>query len=85
MSVFFIKIWQHLELTFIALFFAMLIAMPLGVYLTRIKKPAVANTILRITGMIQTIPGLALIALIIVILMFLRAISPFRQPVFFPP
>jgi len=71
MSLIFVKIWEHLELTFISLFFAMLIAMPLGVYLTRIKSSRVSGCILRITAMIQTIPGLALIALIMLTLTLL--------------
>jgi len=83
-SLLLLKIWEHLELTFISLFFAMLIAIPLGVYLTRIKSSRTSALILRVTGMIQTIPGLALIALIVVTLALLRAIFPLPTTGFFP-
>lgn len=84
MSILFVKTWQHLELTFISLFLAMLIAIPLGVYLTRIKTQRIASGILRFTAVIQTVPGLALIALIIVSLSLLRAIFPLPTTGFFP-
>jgi osmoprotectant transport system permease protein len=79
-----VKIWEHLELTFISLFFAMLIAIPLGVYLTRLKNERVANGIMRFTAMIQTVPGLALIALIVVTLALVRAFLPLPTTGFLP-
>ncbi|WP_420421635.1 ABC transporter permease [Simkania sp.] len=84
MNLLFIKIWEHLELTFISLFFAMLIAIPLGIYLTRLKSERVASGIMRLTAMIQTIPGLALIALIVVTLAVMRAILPLPTTGFLP-
>ncbi|QVL57723.1 MAG: ABC transporter permease [Simkaniaceae bacterium] len=67
------KSLEHIELTFISLFIAMLIAIPLGVFLGRSKGRG-ARYILRLVAIIQTIPGLALIALIVVILVALRNI-----------
>lgn len=84
MNLFFIKIWQHLELTFISLFFAMFIAIPLGVYLTRVKNQKIADTLIKIIGAIQTIPGLALIALIVVTLALMRSFLPIPTTGFLP-
>ena len=54
---------QHIELSFIALFFSLLIAVPLGIYLTRRKKTA--ELVIGITSVFQTIPSLALLGLLI--------------------
>ncbi|MEI2465760.1 ABC transporter permease/substrate-binding protein [Niallia taxi] len=54
---------QHIEISFIALFFALIIAVPLGIYLTRKKKAA--EIIIGITSVFQTIPSLALLGLLI--------------------
>lgn len=54
---------QHIEISFIALFFALIIAIPLGIYLTRKKK--VAEIVIGITAVFQTIPSLALLGLLI--------------------
>lgn len=72
MNIIFIKTIEHMELTFLSLFFAMVIAVPLGIYLAR-SNGKIASVLLRLTAMIQTIPGLALIALIIVALAALQA------------
>ncbi|VEF49810.1 glycine betaine/L-proline ABC transporter binding protein [Bacillus freudenreichii] len=57
---------EHIELSFIALFFAVLIAIPLGIFLTRKKKAA--ESIIGITAVLQTIPSLALLGLLIPLL-----------------
>ncbi|MEH7225708.1 osmoprotectant update ABC transporter permease/substrate-binding subunit OpuFB [Bacillus sp. JJ1566] len=54
---------EHVQISFIALFFAVIIAIPLGIYLTRHKK--VAEGIIGITSVIQTIPSLALLGILI--------------------
>src|SRR3954465_92444 len=54
---------QHLEISLIALFFSLIIAIPLGIYLTR--KQRMAEYIIGITGVLQTIPSLALLGLLI--------------------
>ncbi|WP_019155190.1 osmoprotectant update ABC transporter permease/substrate-binding subunit OpuFB [Robertmurraya massiliosenegalensis] len=54
---------EHIELSFIALFFAVVIAIPLGIYITRHKK--IAEGIIGITSVIQTIPSLALLGILI--------------------
>ncbi|MCP3762744.1 osmoprotectant update ABC transporter permease/substrate-binding subunit OpuFB [Domibacillus sp. A3M-37] len=54
---------EHIQISFIALFFAVLIAIPLGIYLTRKQKAA--ESIIGITAVMQTIPSLALLGLLI--------------------
>ncbi|WP_342041747.1 osmoprotectant update ABC transporter permease/substrate-binding subunit OpuFB [Bacillus sp. OTU2372] len=54
---------QHIEISLIALFFSLIIAIPLGIYLTRRQKTV--EYIIGITGVLQTIPSLALLGLLI--------------------
>ena len=75
---------EHIRLTFIATFIAILIAVPLGIYIT--YKQKLASLILSTTGVIQTIPSLALLGFMIplfgigftpaVIALFLYALLP---------
>ncbi len=57
------KTWVHLKLTFLALLVSMIIAIPMGIYLY--KRPAWSRAVLYMTGMLQTIPSIALLALLI--------------------
>ncbi|WP_397537797.1 osmoprotectant update ABC transporter permease/substrate-binding subunit OpuFB [Rummeliibacillus pycnus] len=54
---------EHIQISFIALFFAVIIAIPLGIFLT--KKKQMAEIIIGITAVLQTIPSLALLGLLI--------------------
>src|ERR1700744_6677086 len=54
---------QHIGLTFISLFIALLIGLPLGIYITRNKK--MAGFILGFAGVLQTIPSIALLGFLI--------------------
>ena len=54
---------EHIQISFIALFFAVIIAVPLGIYLT--KKARIAESIIGVTAVLQTIPSLALLGLMI--------------------
>ncbi|MBT2689387.1 osmoprotectant update ABC transporter permease/substrate-binding subunit OpuFB [Bacillus sp. ISL-47] len=54
---------EHIQISLIALFFAVLIAIPLGIYLTKKKK--IAEGIIGVTAVLQTIPSLALLGLLI--------------------
>ncbi|WP_431027779.1 osmoprotectant update ABC transporter permease/substrate-binding subunit OpuFB [Lysinibacillus sp. LZ02] len=54
---------EHVQISFIALFFAVAIAIPLGIYLTKKKK--IAESIIGISAVLQTIPSLALLGLLI--------------------
>ena len=50
---------EHMQLSFISLLFAALIAIPLAIYLTSHRK--LAESLLQVTGIFQTIPSLALL------------------------
>lgn len=54
---------EHIQFSFIALLIAVLISIPLAIYLTYHKK--IANPIIQITAVFQTIPSLALLGLLI--------------------
>ncbi|MCB8814220.1 ABC transporter permease [Desulfosporosinus shakirovi] len=54
---------EHLQLTFVALFFAIVIAVPLGIVLTRYRR--IAEPVIGVTAVAQTIPSLALLGLMI--------------------
>lgn len=80
---FFQKIIQHLYLTFTALVLAILIAVPLGIALSSSRY---ANIVLYVAGLLQTIPSIALLAIMIplfgigalpaIVALFLYAILP---------
>ncbi|WP_163526123.1 ABC transporter permease/substrate-binding protein [Halobacillus ihumii] len=62
-DVFFGKIWEHLQISIIALVIATLISVPLGLLLTRNQR--VAEPIIGVTAIMQTIPSLAVLAFLI--------------------
>lgn len=74
----------HLKLTFLSLFLAILVAIPLGVFLYRFQ--ALLKPVLYLTGILQTIPSIALLALMIpflgigvvpaIVALFIYAILP---------
>ncbi|WP_066072491.1 osmoprotectant update ABC transporter permease/substrate-binding subunit OpuFB [Neobacillus soli] len=57
---------EHMQISFIALFFAVIISIPLGVYLTKNKRAA--EVMLGIASILQTIPSLALLGILIPLL-----------------
>jgi osmoprotectant transport system permease protein len=57
---------EHIGLTFISLLIAVLIGLPLGIYITRNKKAA--GLILGVAGILQTIPSIALLGFMIPLL-----------------
>jgi len=57
---------QHIGLTFISLFIAVLIGLPLGVFITRRKQ--FSGAVLGIAGVLQTIPSIALLGFMIPVL-----------------
>ncbi|MCH9614594.1 MAG: Glycine betaine/carnitine/choline transport system permease protein OpuCB [Chlamydiia bacterium] len=69
-------IWQktleHLYLTLLSIFLSALIAIPLGVFLSHLKGKRLPNYTLKFVGLLQTIPGIALIALTVVFLALLH-------------
>jgi len=54
---------QHLQLTLVALGLSILISVPLGIFLTRHRR--LADTVIGITAVFQTIPSLALLGFLI--------------------
>ncbi len=54
---------QHMEMTLLSMFFAILISVPLGVFLTRHRN--MAESIIGVTAVFQTIPSLALLGIMI--------------------
>ncbi len=57
------KTGRHLALTFVALILAILIAIPLGIFL--FWHPRLANGVVSFIGLLQTIPSIALLAIFI--------------------
>ncbi|ARI77375.1 ABC transporter permease/substrate-binding protein [Halobacillus mangrovi] len=57
------KIWEHLQISIIALVIATLISVPLGLLLTRYQR--VAEPIIGVAAVLQTIPSLAVLAFLI--------------------
>lgn len=57
---------QHIGLTFISLLIAVLIGLPLGIYITRNRRAA--GVVLGIAGILQTIPSIALLGFMIPLL-----------------
>ena len=58
-----IKTWEQFYISAISLFLGMIVAVPLGIFLTR--TPKTAKVVIGIASMLQTIPSLALLALMI--------------------
>lgn len=54
---------QHMQISFISIFIAIIIAVPLGIYITRHKR--LAEPIIQISAIFQTIPSLALLGILI--------------------
>ena len=61
------RTYEHIYLTFVAMVIAIVIAVPLGIYLTRTRWPKLTTAALGGAGVIQTVPALALIAFIVII------------------
>ncbi len=57
---------RHLELVAVSLGFAVVVAVPLGLLLERVRRAA--ETLVRATGLLQTIPSIALLAFMIPLL-----------------
>lgn len=58
-----LKFWEHFYLSFLAIFLGILVAVPLGAWLTRVKKGS--ETVIKVAGVFQTIPSLALLSIMI--------------------
>ena len=84
------QLLQHIGLTFISLFIAVVIGVPLGIFITRKKK--LSAPILGFTGILQTIPSIALLGFMIpllgigpvpaIVALFLYALLPIVRNTF---
>lgn len=54
---------EHIQISLISLLFAVVIAIPIGIYLTNQRK--IAETVIGASAVLQTIPSLALLGLLI--------------------
>ncbi|SFD88878.1 osmoprotectant transport system permease protein [Lentibacillus persicus] len=78
--------YQHIAISFIAILFAILLTVPLAIYMTKMKNNFIKNSIFNIANVFQTIPTIALFAIMIpflgigfkpaVIALFLYALLP---------
>ncbi|WP_146549732.1 MULTISPECIES: ABC transporter permease [Rummeliibacillus] len=57
------KTWEHFYISAISLLLGIIVAVPLGVILT--KTPRIAKIVLSITSILQTLPSLAILAMMI--------------------
>jgi osmoprotectant transport system permease protein len=57
---------QHIGLTFVSLFIAVLVGLPLGIFITR--KQQFSGAILGVAGVLQTVPSIALLGFMIPLL-----------------
>jgi osmoprotectant transport system permease protein len=79
-----LKTFTHLQLTFTALLFAVFVGLPTGIFIY--WKPFVSRPVLYLTGLLQTIPSIALLAIMIplfgigpapaIVALFLYALLP---------
>ncbi|MCB0579126.1 MAG: ABC transporter permease, partial [Phaeodactylibacter sp.] len=60
------QVLEHIGLTFISLLLAALVAVPLGIFITRRQK--LAGSLLGLAGILQTVPSIALLGFLIPIL-----------------
>lgn len=61
-----LKTWEHFYISMIALLLGVIIAVPIGILLSKTKY--VAKVVLSITSVLQTVPSLALLAIMIPLL-----------------
>ncbi|MCP8618141.1 ABC transporter permease [Salirhabdus salicampi] len=59
---------QHLTISFVSVILGALLAIPLGVYLTKIRTKAIRNVIFNTANVFQTVPTIALLAIMIPVL-----------------
>ncbi|MBN1764922.1 MAG: ABC transporter permease [Sedimentisphaerales bacterium] len=61
------RTYEHIYLVFFSMVIAILIALPLGIYLSRCTWANGVAAVMAMAGIIQTVPSLALIAFIVVL------------------
>jgi osmoprotectant transport system permease protein len=61
-----VKTWEHIYISLVAILLGIIVAVPIGIFLTRVPK--IANFILGLLNVLQTIPSFAILALFIPLL-----------------
>ena len=56
-------LWGHLFITFITMFFAIVISVPLGILITRVRS--LYEPVIKLSGMLYTVPSLAMFGILI--------------------
>ncbi|BAC13647.1 ABC transporter permease/substrate-binding protein [Oceanobacillus iheyensis] len=62
-DMFYQAVWQHLQISLLSLAIAIILAVPIGIILTRYKR--LAEPIIGVSAILQTIPSLAVLAFLI--------------------
>ncbi|CQR47096.1 Choline transport system permease protein OpuBB [Paraliobacillus sp. PM-2] len=57
--------YEHLILSFVSILFAVILTIPLAIYMTKMKNETIKNLIFNIANVFQTIPTIALFAILI--------------------
>lgn len=60
--------WEHIVISFTVIIFAIVISVPLAIYMTKLKNEKIKGLIFNIANIFQTIPTIALLAIMIPIL-----------------
>lgn len=71
---------EHLQLAFLAMLVACVVAVPLGVALAHWSARKAAGLVISIVGLIQPIPSLALVALVGALFLHIRESTPLNLP-----
>ncbi|MGD2093840.1 MAG: ABC transporter permease [Phycisphaerales bacterium] len=66
------RTYEHIYLVFFAMLLATILALSVGIYLTRCRWPKLISVIMGTASAVQTVPSLALIAFIVVIFAFIK-------------
>jgi osmoprotectant transport system permease protein len=64
--------YEHIYLTIISLFLAVLIAVPLGIFLSKSRRKKMVTIVMSAANVVQTIPSLALLALMIALFLLIN-------------
>ncbi|MGJ9382082.1 ABC transporter permease [Salipaludibacillus sp. CF4.18] len=60
--------YEHMVISFVVIFLSVLITVPLAIYMTKMKSEKIKNLIFNISNVFQTIPTVALLAIMIPIM-----------------
>ncbi len=79
-----IKTIEHLQLTFLSVSIAMLVSVPFGIFLVQYGKTKIARFLIKVSKLLQSVPPLALMALIFVLLVLINKILEIPVTGLFP-